>query len=100
MCRDAGLVFLNGILLGTHRQADQLCASFRHLRRSGRVGEFVSIYLQQECCYIASDGGRWASLTSAWAGESHAPFSSQPLHLQQLWAVHQQLSCFKVPVEG
>eukprot|EP00891_Asterochloris_glomerata_P000044 jgi/Astpho2/44/e_gw1.00001.71.1_t len=57
-CRDTGLVFLNGIFLGTHRQATQLCASFRHLRRSGRVGEFVSIYLQQECCYIASDGGR------------------------------------------
>lgn len=66
-CRDTGLVFLNGILLGAHRQATQLCASFRHLRRSGRVGEFVSIYLQQECCYIASDGGRWARLTSAWA---------------------------------
>ena len=34
--------------------------SVRQLRRGGRIGEFVSVYLnpEQKAVYIASDGGR------------------------------------------
>jgi RNA polymerase Rpb2, domain 4 len=35
-------------------------SSVRQLRRGGRIGEFVSVYLnpEQKAVYIASDGGR------------------------------------------
>ena len=57
-CRNAALVILNGSILGVHRQPLRFAAAFRRLRRCNRVGEFVSVYIQQECCHIASDGGR------------------------------------------
>ncbi|DBB06715.1 hypothetical protein WJX77_001955 [Trebouxia sp. C0004] len=56
--RNAALVILNGSILGVHRQPLRFAAAFRRLRRCNRVGEFVSVYIQQECCHIASDGGR------------------------------------------
>ncbi|KAK9824521.1 hypothetical protein WJX72_011068 [[Myrmecia] bisecta] len=56
--RGAALVFLNGTVLGIHRRPLQFAHAFRMLRRKGCVGEFVSIYIQQECLYIAADGGR------------------------------------------
>ena len=49
---------LNGTILGVHRQPTRFAHAFRQLRRSNRVGEFVSVYIQQDVCYIASDGGR------------------------------------------
>ncbi|KAJ3073113.1 DNA-directed RNA polymerase III core subunit ret1 [Podochytrium sp. JEL0797] len=54
------LVFLNGILLGVHRQPDRFVASFRKLRRNGRINPLVSIYrsIPQQTIYISSDGGR------------------------------------------
>ena len=52
------MVFLNGQILGVHRRPMSLVESIRKLRRAGRLGEFVSIHVQQECVYIASDGGR------------------------------------------
>ncbi len=52
------MVFLNGSILGIHRRPKRLVKEFRRLRRAGRVGEFVSIFLQQDSVYIASDGGR------------------------------------------
>lgn len=52
------MVFLNGSILGIHRRPKRLVKEFRQLRRAGRVGEFVSIFLQQDSVYIASDGGR------------------------------------------
>ena len=58
LCRGAGLVFLNGQILGTHRQPLQFVLIIKRLRRAGHIGEFVSVYAQQECVYIASDGGR------------------------------------------
>lgn len=52
------MVFLNGSILGIHRRPKQLVASFRRLRRAGRLGEFVSIFGQHDSVHIASDGGR------------------------------------------
>ena len=40
------MVFLNGAILGIHKRPKRLVAAFRQLRRAGRVGEFVSIFLQ------------------------------------------------------
>lgn len=54
------LVFLNGIIIGAHARPTELVRRVRQLRRRGRVGEFVSVYLNdvQKAVYIASDGGR------------------------------------------
>ena len=51
-------MMLNGTIVGVHRQPLRFAHAFRQLRRSNRVGEFVSVYIQQDVCYIASDGGR------------------------------------------
>ena len=57
---DTYLVFLNGMIIGVHARPKYLVAATRTLRRVGRIGEFVSIYLNvlQKAVYIASDGGR------------------------------------------
>ncbi|XP_020526558.1 DNA-directed RNA polymerase III subunit 2 isoform X3 [Amborella trichopoda] len=57
---DSFLVICNGLILGKHRQPQNFATSLRKLRRAGRVGEFVSIFVneKQRCVYIASDGGR------------------------------------------
>jgi DNA-directed RNA polymerase III subunit RPC2 len=54
------LVFLNGLVVGVHERPTDLVNKIRQLRRVGRVGEFVSVYLNivQKAVYIASDGGR------------------------------------------
>lgn len=54
------LVLLNGVLLGVHRNAEEFVKKFRKLRRTGRVGPFVSIYrtLSQRTIHISCDGGR------------------------------------------
>jgi DNA-directed RNA polymerase III subunit RPC2 len=46
--------------VGIHKQAAKFVRNFRYLRKRGRIQEFVSIYfnVQQNCIYIASDGGR------------------------------------------
>jgi DNA-directed RNA polymerase III subunit RPC2 len=51
---------LNGQPVGIHNVADKFVRNFRFLRKRGRIQEFVSIYhnAQQNCIYIASDGGR------------------------------------------
>lgn len=51
-------MFLNGQILGTHCKPYYLINTVRKLRRAGYLGQFVSVYTQQECVYIASDGGR------------------------------------------
>lgn len=56
--RGGAIVFLNGLLLGTHRRPQRFVEQMRQLRRSGRIGEFVSIYVADNRVYIASDGGR------------------------------------------
>ena len=54
------LVFLNGLLVGIHRQPDVFTARLRAQRRSGHIGEFVSVFSheQHKAVYIATDGGR------------------------------------------
>ncbi|CAO2814458.1 unnamed protein product [Amaranthus hypochondriacus] len=57
---DSFLVFFNGRILGKCRKPEKLASTLRKLRRSGRISEFVSVYVnkKQHCVYIASDGGR------------------------------------------
>lgn len=54
------LVFLNGGLLGVHRRPKKFMSNLQMLRRSGRIGEFVSVYESESwhAIFIASDGGR------------------------------------------
>lgn len=54
------MAFLNGTILGVHRQPQKFANSMRRLRRAGKVGEFVSVHVHSahRCVYIASDGGR------------------------------------------
>jgi DNA-directed RNA polymerase III subunit RPC2 len=54
------LVFMNGMLLGVHRAPHTFVRNFRLLRRSGKMSEFVSVFIHygQRSIYIASDGGR------------------------------------------
>ena len=53
-------VYLNGALLGVHKHASGFVKDLRTLRRSGKLGEFVSIYTHEalNAIFIASDGGR------------------------------------------
>ncbi|KAL2915844.1 DNA-directed RNA polymerase III complex subunit Rpc2 [Polyrhizophydium stewartii] len=57
---DTYLVFLNGVILGVHRNAEQFVKDLRRLRRAGRVSAFVSVYrtILQRTINISSDGGR------------------------------------------
>ncbi|KAF5742469.1 DNA-directed RNA polymerase isoform 1 [Tripterygium wilfordii] len=54
------LVIFNGLILGKHRRPQHFATAMRKLRRAGKVGEFVSVFVnEKQCCvYIASDGGR------------------------------------------
>ncbi|XP_042432808.1 DNA-directed RNA polymerase III subunit 2-like [Zingiber officinale] len=54
------LVMFNGLIIGKHRQPKLFAGNMRKLRRRGKIGEFVSIFVNevQHCVYIASDGGR------------------------------------------
>lgn len=57
---DSFLVILNGHILGKHMKPQWFARALRKLRRAGKIGEFVSIFVneKQRCVYIASDGGR------------------------------------------
>ncbi|KAJ8646439.1 hypothetical protein MRB53_008187 [Persea americana] len=54
------LVMFNGLILGKHRQPQRFANGMRKLRRAGKIGEFVSVFVneKQRCVYLASDGGR------------------------------------------
>ncbi|XP_043723614.1 DNA-directed RNA polymerase III subunit 2 [Telopea speciosissima] len=54
------LVIFNGLILGKHRQPQHFANAMRKLRRAGKIGEFISIFVneKQRCVYVASDGGR------------------------------------------
>lgn len=41
---DGHIVFLNGLIIGAHRNTPQLVRDVRRLRRRGYIHEFVSIY--------------------------------------------------------
>ncbi|KAL8153604.1 hypothetical protein V2J09_011364 [Rumex salicifolius] len=57
---DSFLVIFNGLILGKHTRPQQFANSLRRLRRAGKIGEFVSVFVneKQRCVYVASDGGR------------------------------------------
>ncbi|KAI8851805.1 hypothetical protein BC829DRAFT_427198 [Chytridium lagenaria] len=61
------LVFLNGVILGAHRNPHKFVQNFRRLRRSGRVNPFVSIYMSfiHSTINISCDGGRGVPLVQA-----------------------------------
>ncbi|KAJ8601877.1 hypothetical protein CTAYLR_002701 [Chrysophaeum taylorii] len=54
------LVFLNGLVVGACSRPHKLVAALRRMRRSGKIGEFVSVYAHDVhgAIYIACDGGR------------------------------------------
>ncbi|CAN6586820.1 hypothetical protein ACFX13_014177 [Malus domestica] len=54
------LVFFNGNILGKHKKPHHFANALRKLRRAGKIGEFVSVFVneKQRSVYIASDGGR------------------------------------------
>ena len=54
------LSYFNGLILGVHRRPQQFANALRKLRRAGKIGEFVSVFVnvKQPCVYVASDGGR------------------------------------------
>ncbi|PSS02904.1 DNA-directed RNA polymerase III subunit 2 like [Actinidia chinensis var. chinensis] len=58
--KDSFLIMLNGLILGKHRRPQRFANVMRKLRRAGKLGEFVSVFVneKQRCVYIASDGGR------------------------------------------
>ncbi|KAG7848739.1 hypothetical protein KL941_001557 [Ogataea angusta] len=53
-------VHLNGTLIGTTRFPNVFVSKFRHLRRTGKLSAFVSIFtnVHQSAVHIAADGGR------------------------------------------
>ncbi|KAL1537737.1 DNA-directed RNA polymerase III subunit 2 [Salvia divinorum] len=57
---DSYLVIFNGLILGKHRMPQTFANLMRKLRRAGKIGEFVSIFVneKQRCVYLASDGSR------------------------------------------
>ncbi|RID60551.1 hypothetical protein BRARA_F03700 [Brassica rapa] len=57
---DSFLVIFNGLIIGKHRRPQYFANSLRRLRRAGKIGEFVSVFIneKQHCVYVASDGGR------------------------------------------
>ena len=54
------VVIVNGLIVGAHAEPEWLVDYLRRIRRAGRMGEFVSIYLDKKhrTVNIASDGGR------------------------------------------
>ena len=57
---DTYIVFVNGVVLGVHRNPERFVVNLRTLRRKGRIGPFVSIYrtVAHRTINISSDGGR------------------------------------------
>lgn len=54
------VVNVNGSIVGLTRFPARFVANFRKLRRSGRISEFISVYINHHhhTVHIASDGGR------------------------------------------
>ncbi|CAN6653013.1 DNA-directed RNA polymerase III subunit RPC2 [Trichomonascus vanleenenianus] len=53
-------VYLNGTLMGVTRFPAKFVRSFRQLRRTGKISEFISVYCNHHhsAVHIATDGGR------------------------------------------
>eukprot|EP00474_Spongospora_subterranea_P000811 CRZ01269.1 hypothetical protein [Spongospora subterranea] len=58
--QEGHVVFLNGLIIGYHLDANQLVLDLRRLRRHGLLHEFVSVYedIEQRIVSISTDGGR------------------------------------------
>jgi DNA-directed RNA polymerase III subunit RPC2 len=56
----AYLVFLNGLVIGACWKPHKLASALRWMRRSKKIGEFVSVYTHavHRAIYVACDGGR------------------------------------------
>lgn len=54
------LVYLNGVVIGVHTQPKIFVNTVRYLRRTRKISEYISVYIDEEnkSIYIASDGGR------------------------------------------
>ena len=54
------VIFINGTAYGISRYPSTFVKNFRRLRRTGRISEFVSIYVNHHHngVHIATDGGR------------------------------------------
>ena len=54
------LIFINGQIIGIHKKPQVFLNSIRRLRRSGKIGEFVSIFYNQtqNSIQISTDAGR------------------------------------------
>lgn len=54
------IIFINGTIHGLTRYPAKFLQNFRRLRRSGKISEFISIYINQHHngVHIATDGGR------------------------------------------
>lgn len=76
-------VFLNGTLIGIHRQPHNLSACVRSLRRCARLHCHVTVYVQpvHNAVHVSSDGGRIVRLYMIVA---HEQPKVQPKHLEEL----------------
>ncbi|KAF2599940.1 hypothetical protein F2Q68_00010770, partial [Brassica cretica] len=45
---DSFLVIFNGLILGKHRRPQYFANSLRRLRRAGKIGEFVSVFINEK----------------------------------------------------
>ncbi|RPB12830.1 beta and beta-prime subunits of DNA dependent RNA-polymerase [Morchella conica CCBAS932] len=56
----AYIIFINGTVVGLTRYPAKFLQNFRRLRRTGKISEFVSIFINQHHngVHIATDGGR------------------------------------------
>jgi len=54
------LVFINGNIIGLHRQPEKLTSNIRLLRRRGKINEFVSVFIdtKRKSVFVSSDSGR------------------------------------------
>lgn len=57
---NAHLVFLNGLVIGACSRPHKLAFALRWMRRSRKMGEFISVYAHSihRAIYVACDGGR------------------------------------------
>lgn len=56
----AYIIFINGTVIGITRYPAKFLENFRKLRRTGKISEFISIFINQHHngVHIATDGGR------------------------------------------
>lgn len=96
------VVNVNGSIVGLTRFPARFVANFRKLRRSGRISEFISVYINHHhhTVHIASDGGRICRpmiivenqrprVRTEHINVSLAPFKFSPAHFLTRLAVAQ-----------